>query len=449
MNTPDLDALLRQADSAATAALCDFIGVASISARGEALREGAEAVQQLCQRCGLLTRLLLGPGAPVVHAWRAAPAGAPTVLFYGHYDVQPPEPLDAWHSDPFRGEIRDGAVYGRGAGDNKGQLLAHLFAVRALLEARQLAVGVEFLIEGEEEIGSPHLGAIVEAHRHELRADLAITADAPVHEDGSPVVILGVRGLLYLEIEARGAATDVHSGNRGGVAPTPAWDLVQALAGLRSADGVVTVPGFHDAIRPPTATEQRMVAALPPLRAALHEQLQVERLATNGDPWTALMFEPTLNICGLTSGYQGAGAKTVIPARATAKVDVRLVADQDPDAIFAALAEQLLRRNPGLTVRKLAAVPPSATAPDAPYVQTVISAVREATGQAPLIRPRLGGTTPDYVFTKILQLPSVLVPYGPPDMNHHAPNERMTLAALHRGIRCTAAILRAVGASGA
>lgn len=448
MKPSDLDALLAGADDAAVRALCELIAVPSISARGEALAEGADAVLRLCRECGLEARLLPGPGAPVVVAERAAPAGAPTVLFYGHYDVQPPEPLEAWRSDPFVATIRDGAVFGRGAGDNKGQLLAHLFAVRALIAHGALPVGVKFLIEGEEEIGSPNLGAVAEMHRDALMADLALTSDAALQDTDTPEVLLGVRGLLYVEVEARGAVADVHSGNRGGLAPMPAWELVRALASLRDERGRVTIPGFHEAVRPPTPRERELLATLPPWNESLRQQLGVDRLpeAAEADPWAALMFQPTLNICGLTAGYQGQGAKTVIPARASAKIDLRLVADQDPEEVYAALRQRLLACSPGLSLRKLATVPPSATPPDAPGVEAVIDAVRLATGRAPTVRPRMGGTTPDFVFTRVLGIPSVLVPYGPADMSHHAPNERMTLAALRRGIRCTAAILSRLAA---
>jgi acetylornithine deacetylase/succinyl-diaminopimelate desuccinylase-like protein len=379
----------------------------------------------------------------VVFGSRPAPPGRPTVIFYGHYDVQPADPLEAWQSPPFEATQRDGAIYGRGAGDNKGQLLAHVAAVAELVARNELEIGVKFLIEGEEEIGSPHIADVVRDHRAELNAALALTADAPVHDDGRPVVIFGVRGLLYIEVEIHGAPSDLHSGNRGGIAPTPAWRLVHALSGLRDGNGRVTVPGFYDRVRPPDAGERAMLAALPVDRDALARELGL----TNGEtvpasPWETLGFQPNCNIAGLTAGYQGPGAKTVIPSLARAKIDFRLVADQNPEEVFAAVKRQIESAAPGAIVRRLAAVPPSATAPSAPLVEAIIEAVRTATGGEPLLRPRLGGTTPDYVFTRILAIPSVLVPYGPPDMNHHAPNEKMTLAALERGVACSLAICR-------
>ena len=429
--------------------LTESIPIASISARGELLEEGAQHFAAVLTAAGLQTQIWPSAGAPVVFGERPAPAGRPTILFYGHYDVQPPEPMEAWDSPPFEADVRDGAVYGRGAGDNKGQLLAHVAAVAELINRDELDIGVKFLIEGEEEIGSPHIADVARSHREELTADLALTADAPVHDDGRPVVIFGVRGLMYVEISLAGAPRDLHSGNRGGIAPTPAWTLVQALAGLRDIDGRVTVPGFYDAVRGPDATEPAMIEALPVDPVHMEAELGPVAAATwppesrwPQSPWTALGFEPNCNIAGLTAGYQGPGTKTVIPATASAKIDFRLVADQDPDAVFEAVKEQLEHAAPGIQVTRTASVPPSATSPSAPLADSVIDAVRTATGTEPLLRPRLGGTTPDYIFTSILGIPSILVPYGPPDMNHHAPNEKMTLAAIERGVACSVEICR-------
>ncbi len=442
-----LEAHLDQATSAAIEQLQRLIAVRSVSARGEYLAEGAAAFATLLQECGLQTTVWESSGAPVVFGHHPAPAGKPTVLIYGHYDVQPPDPVDEWRTDPFEGVLRDGAVYGRGAADNKGQLLAHIMGVALLRRLDRLGIGIKFLIEGEEETGSPHIAQVVERHRHELAADLALTSDAPFHDDGTPVVIFGVRGLLYLELEVRGADRDVHSGNRGGIAPTPAWDLVAALSSMRDPDGRVRVAGFYDDVRPPSAREQELLRRLPFDREALRRELDVRRLPqlAEEDPAQALMFSPTFNISGLTSGYGGPGSKTIVPSRATCKLDLRLVADQDPERIFASFEAHLHREFPSVQLTKLASVPPSATSPDTPFAEPIISAVARACGQPPLLRPRLGGTTPDFIFTRVLGMPSLLVPYGQPGMNHHAPNEHITVAALRRGIGCTVEICETLG----
>ncbi len=432
----------------AIALLQRFVAVASVSARGELLEEGARAAAEIAAACGFETETWRGEGAPVVFASVSVPNATRTVLFYGHYDVQPPEPLELWSSPPFEATLRDGALYGRGTADNKGQLLAHLLAVGWLRDRGELCVNVKVLIEGEEEIGSPTISAIADKHRDQLQADLAITADGPVHDDGRPVVIFGVRGLLYVEIETRGANRDLHSGNRGGLAPSPAWNLVNLLSELREPGGTVRVPGFYDCVRPPTDDELAMMAALPLDRAGLLKDLGVERFPrAELHPWETLMFEPTFNICGLYSGYAGPGAKTVIPHRAACKIDMRLVPDQDPDEIWELLCARVEKIDPSARLRRLASVAPSSTPPNTPLASLVVASVRAATNQEPWMRPRLGGTTPDTVFTRVLGLPSLSVPYASPDMNNHAPNEKMTLEALRRGIRCSAAICRELGFS--
>lgn len=439
---------LDQASAWARDRLAAWIPVASISATGSRLAEGAAFTRGLLEESGLEATVLGGAGAPVVLGERPAPPGAPTVLVYGHYDVQPADPLEAWSSPPFEASLRGGAIYGRGAGDNKGQLLAHLAAIRSLARGGSLPVGIKVLVEGEEEVGSPHVGDVVAGNAGRLAADVAITSDAPLHGDGRGVVIFGVRGLLYLEIEVEGARADVHSGNRGGLAPAPAWDLVLALAGLRGADGSLLAE-LDAQVRAPTPAEERLLRELPVDLPALHAELGVEHLApgADADPWRRLMFEPSLNICGLHSGYRGPGAKTIVPHRASCKLDVRLVADQDPERVEAVLRRHFAEHAPRARVRRLAAVPPSATDPTHPLARAVCRAVAAADGRPPLLRPRLGGTTPDWIFTRLLAIPSVLVPYGPPDMNHHAPDERMSLAALARGIRCSAAIYREIAAA--
>jgi acetylornithine deacetylase/succinyl-diaminopimelate desuccinylase-like protein len=313
-------------------------------------------------------------------------------------------------------------------------------AVRALMAHGGCPVGVKILIEGEEEIGSPNLAATVMEHAAELNCDLALTADGPLHDDGRPLIIFGVRGLLILELRARGALHDVHSGNRGGWAPMPAWDLVEALSSLRDAERKVSIPGFYDNVRQPTAAEQELMESLPFDLEGARAALGVTRLpdAAEGAPWQTLMFEPTLNIPGFASGYTGTGIKTIVPNEAIARIEMRLVADQDPDEIEESVRDHLRRFD--LEIDRLAAVPPSMTPLDCPHVEDLLPALRAASGHEPLLRPRLGGTTPDHVFTRILGVPSLLVPYGSADMHHHAPNERIRVDDLYRGVRTTAAI---------
>ncbi|MFQ5742976.1 MAG: M20/M25/M40 family metallo-hydrolase [Acidobacteriota bacterium] len=444
MKTDEAFAATEELGDVAVTALLRLVAVPSVSTTSTNLEVAATAVAELAETCGFSVEQWCDSGAPVVFAHCPGPVGTPTVLFYGHYDVQPPDPIDSWDSPPFTPTIRDGAVYGRGAADNKGQFLAHMIAVHALLKAGGCPLGVKLLIEGEEEVGSPHLAPTIRAHRDALSCNLVLTADGPLYDDRRPVIIFGVRGLLYLEIKADGADRDVHSGNRGGLAPSPAWGLVQALGRLRDPEGKILIPGFFDNVLPPTEAERAMLKELPFDRQAMLAELGISEFPPEAEPagWEAVMFRPTLNICGLASGYTGPGLKTIVPHEAIAKVEVRLVPNQDPDSIEAALRRQLSRDQ--VTIVRLAAVPPSSTPTDTPWVAAVAAGLESASGAPPWLQPRLGGTTPDFVFTRLLRVPSLLIPYGPANMNHHAPNEKMSLAALRRGIRSSVAICLAL-----
>ncbi len=422
-------------------ALCSLVKIPSVSGDRDAAEAAAGAVAELCTRAGLAAETWPTAGSPAVFAEIKAPAGAPEILLYGHYDVQPAEPLDEWDSPAFAPVVRDGAVYGRGAGDNKGQFLAHIFALRALRETVGIPVGVKLLIEGEEERGSPNLEALVAERSDRLSCDVAVTADGPYHPGGHPLIILGVRGLLYLEVWVQGASRDLHSGSSGGVAPAPARSLARALASLWSSDDRVAVPGFYDRVLAPTDAERRAIARLP-----LPPGGGSDSATSAASAAQRIMFEPNVNIAGIDCGYTGAGLKTIVPHRASAKIDVRLVADQDPERIFESMRDFLARQ--GLGVRRLASVPPSHTPLDNRFVTPIGRALQAAWNRPAYIQPRLGGTTPDFVFTRRLGVPSILVPYGPPDMHHHAPNERIELAALRRGVRSSAAICLQLAGTG-
>ncbi len=416
----------------------------SISAQGVGVEACAELVRGVMAAAGLEARLLPTAGYPVAYGeWHSADARR-TVLVYGHYDVQPPEPLEAWTTPPFEPSVRDGRIYARGAGDNKGQLFAHVKAIEAVLRTRgRLPVNVKMLVEGEEEIASLHLGDVVAAHRDRLRADLAYSSDGPMHPTG-PMVFFGCRGLLYLELSATGARRDLHSGNYGGVAPAPAIRLGQALGSLWDRRGRVAVRGFYDRVRPPTAAERRLLRAVPFDEKLVRADLGVAPVGRLRDAayYRRLLLEPNLNVAGLTAGYQGPGSKTIIPHAARAKLDVRLVPDQSPDEIEARLRAHLRRAGfADVAVARLGAVPPSRTPVDHPFGRAVIRAVERAWGRAPVVVPNLGGTIPDHLFTQGLGLPSIWVPYAPHDEANHAPNESTTIEAFVNGIRTTAAAL--------
>jgi acetylornithine deacetylase/succinyl-diaminopimelate desuccinylase-like protein len=422
----------------------------SVSAQGQGVAECAVLLRDVMQRSGIEARVMDTAGFPVVYGEAKSPAGAPTLLVYGHYDVQPVEPLAAWITPPFKPDIRDGRVYARGAGDNKGQLLAHVLAIKAFRDtATPLPVNVKFLFEGEEESGSPNLLEFVARHRDLLEADLVVTSDGPKHETGRPILFFGLRGLLYIEVTARGPNRDLHSGHYGGLSPNPAMALCRLLATLKDGSGRVTVEGFYDDMVRPTPYELELLNTIPFCEADVRRDLDVSALDRVGDlhGLEAVMFAPSLNISGITSGYGGAGSKTVIPSLAVAKIDMRLAEAQDPDDIYAKVCRHLRQRAEGMGIelqikRAPGGSPPSKTSPELPASQAVIRAVRSASGAEPVIMPLLGASMPDYIFTKVLGVPSIGVPYANPDEHNHSPNENLRLEDYYDGIVTSGYILR-------
>jgi acetylornithine deacetylase/succinyl-diaminopimelate desuccinylase-like protein len=420
-----------------------LIAQPSISAQNIGVRECADLFIDLLGDAGFSARLMPTPAHPVVYAeWLGAP-GRPTMLIYGHYDVQPPEPLDEWLSPPFEPTVRDGKIFGRGAGDNKGQIFAQIAAARAWLESTGgLPVNVKFLIEGEEETGSPHLASFVAEHRDLLAADLVYTSDGPVHDDRHPQVVYGVRGLLYVELRARGASHDLHSGNWGGIAPNPAWTLVDLLATMRDGNGRVTIPGFYDDVQSVTPAFAAAMASIPLDQRQALATIGTDRLPPPDDLgyFERLMTTPTLNIAGFTSGYGGPGTKTVIPSTATVKMDMRLVPVQSADDIFAKFAAHVARHAPEVEVLRLGSMEPSYTPLEHPFAAVVREAVSIGFGVSPIDVPLLGGSLPDAVFTRSLGLPSFLVPYANADERNHAPNENIEVSRFFAGVRTAAAL---------
>jgi acetylornithine deacetylase/succinyl-diaminopimelate desuccinylase-like protein len=425
--------------------LCRLLRQPSISAQDVGVKECAELVRDAVVAAGLDARVLPTGGHPVVYGEGRAAGGARTVLIYGHYDVQPPEPLEAWTTPPFEPTIRDGRIYARGAGDNKGQLFAHIKALEAVLATRGgLPVNVKLLFEGEEEMASVHLPEFVAAHRELLRADVAFSSDGPMHPRG-PLVFFGCRGILKLELVATGARRDLHSGNYGGVAPAPAVRLARAVASLWDRRGRVAVRGFYDRVRPPSAADRRALRAIPFDAGAIARDVGVAppRALRGGAYYRRLLLEPNLNVAGLGAGYVGPGFKTSIPREARARLDARLVMDQTPDEIEAKIRAHLRRHGfADVTVRRVGgSFLPSRTPVDHPFGRAVIRAVARAWGRRPIVIPNLGGGLPDYLFTQTLGLPSVWVPYAPHDESNHAPDENTTIEAFINGIRTTAAAL--------
>ena len=424
--------------------LIELVRQPSISVQGIGVHECAELVRQQFEAAGLETRFLETPVYPMVYGERLQAPGKPTLLLYGHYDVQPPEPLDAWESPPFEPEIRDGALYGRGTGDNKGQFFANLCGIRAWLDAvGELPVNVKFLVEGEEEAGSPHVDWIVERHRDLLSADLIYTSDGPVQDDEHPQVVYGVRGVLNVEVRVRGANQDLHSGNWGGVAPNAAWMLVHLLGTMMDTEHRVTVAGFYDDVAPVSEAARRAMERVPVDERDAMAGIGTEHLPPPQEVGylERLMTRPTMTINGLTSGYQGTGSKTVIPSTASAKLDMRLVPNQRTDDIYEKIVTHVQRFAPGVEVLHQGAMEASFTPLDHPLAERVRRAVARGFGKEPLDIPLIGASLPDAAWTQTMGMPSFLVPLAQSDERNHAPNEHFELARFYAGARTVAALI--------
>jgi acetylornithine deacetylase/succinyl-diaminopimelate desuccinylase-like protein len=430
-------------------ALFELLRQPSVSATGEGIEETADLVSELVAAHGFDDWKRIETGhAPLIYAERPAGDDAPTVVFYGHYDVQPSGEAEEWETPAFEPTVRGGSIYARGAGDNKGQFATHVFAVDALVAADAVPkVNVKLLVEGEEESGSLGLRAYLEGDAAEIAdADLVYVADGPVHRSGRPTLIYGNRGVLSAQLDHQTADTDLHSGNFGGPIPNAATELVEVLSSMIDGDEV-TIDGFHDDVRV-TEADRDLVAAIPDDSSEIVADLDLDRLATERPYYERVLLEPTLTINGLESGYTGEGGKTIIPHEATAKLDMRLVPDQDPEDVFERLEAHVNRVNPDVQVTKGTSFPPMKTPVDTPASDDVAAALADVWGLDPVEMPLLGGSLPAAYFQSALadDLPVLVVPYANADQGNHSPNEHLDVEYFRNGIRATAAFLLRYGA---
>jgi acetylornithine deacetylase/succinyl-diaminopimelate desuccinylase-like protein len=431
--------------------LISFLRIPSISADpayATEVRRAAEFVRSWLERAGLEHAQLIDstqPGAhPIVYAdWTHAP-GQPTLLLYGHYDVQPPDPLEEWISPPFEPTIRDGNLYARGAADDKGQLFILMESVAQSLRENlgTLPVNVKFLVEGEEESGGRHIEHFVNENASALSADAAVICDTAMFAPGIPSITIGLRGIVYGEIHVEGAAHDLHSGDYGGAAPNALEAVVQIIASLKSRNGKILIPGFYDSVVPPSAAELEAWKRLP-FDAEDFRRREVGSPALTGesgfDVLTRIWARPTLEVHGILGGYTGEGAKTVIPASASAKISLRLAPGQNPDEAATQVAAAVASTCPsGVTARfdLMHAAPPCLIDSENPFVKKAAEALESAFGgSAAFIR--CGGSIPIVsLFEQKLGVPSVLVGFGLPDDQIHAPNEKLFISNYLNGIAC-------------
>jgi len=424
--------------------LKQFLAIPSISAlpdHAPDVRRCAEWVGEEMGRIGLENvRLLETPGNPVVYGdWLHAP-GKPTILYYGHYDVQPADPLDLWTSPPFEATVRNGELYARGAADDKGQVFMHFKAVEACLkQAGSLPVNMRFFIEGEEEVGSDNLDTCIHDNKPLLDSDIVLISDTAMFDRGVPSICYGLRGLAYFQIDVRGTTSDLHSGVFGGAVANPAFVLTELLARMKDENGHVTIPGFYDDVRPLSEDERAEWRKLPFDEPRYRKDLGAPELTGEAGYSTLerVWARPTFEVNGLLSGFTGEGAKTVLPAKAMAKVSMRLVPDQDPKKI-GDLFEQHLKaicpKTVELKVTRMHGGKPWMAAFDNPYVRAAGRAIEKGFGRQPVFT-REGGSIPVVsVFQDELGLPSVLFGVGLPDENAHAPDERLDLGNFHNGM---------------
>lgn len=429
--------------------LCQLLRIPSVSAASAHradTRRAAEWVADQFRGMKLATTVHDTPGHPIVLAESPAIAGVPTVLVYGHYDVQPPDPLNEWHTPPFEPTRRDGNLYARGATDDKGQMLTHVKSAQAWIDSfGKLPLRLKFLIEGEEEVGSANLEAFIEKEKARLACDVVVISDTSQFGPGQPAITYGLKGLAYFELRLTGPKQDLHSGTFGGSVMNPANALARMLAALIDEQGRVKVPGFYDDVVPLTAREREQFAALPFSETEFMRKLQINAVAGEIG-YTTLerrWARPTCDINGLWSGYQGEGSKTVLPAKAGAKFSFRLVPKQDPLRVHRALENYLKSiLPPGIAMELIAfhGAPGVVVPLESPYVSAAARAIERGFGKAPVFI-REGGSIPVVsTFHRLLGVDTLLLGWGLDDDNTHSPNEKFNLADFHRGIKASACL---------
>ena len=422
----------------------------SIAAQNLGMQECAELVGEMLKQRDFSVEIMPTDGAPVVYAERKGKLDK-TLMFYNHYDVQPPEPLEEWESPPFEPAIRDGKMYARGVSDDKGHIVSRLHAIDAILDSEgELPCNIKFVIEGEEETSSVHLHEFIEVNQAKLAADACIWEFGGVDHREVPIQFLGMRGICYVELSVRTAAIDAHSGLGGSIFPNAAWRLIWALRTIKGTDERIRLPGHYDDIVPPSPRDRELMEALPEVSDELKERYGVEYFLndlTGGvELRLAEVFEPTCTICGFTSGYQGEGGKTVLPAFASAKVDFRLVPNQRPENVLISLRNFLDEGGfQDIEINYLGGEPPARTDLDDPFVALVMRTAEPVYNHPMQITPMIGGSGPNFPFIHILNLPVATAGVGYPGSQAHAPNENMRIDLYLKGAEHIVRIIQEFG----
>lgn len=418
----------------------------SISAQGFGIKECAELTAIMLREQGCAAEILPTGGSPIVYGEGDGKTDR-TLLFYNHYDVQPPEPLELWDTPPFTLTRVGDALFARGVSDDKGQLITRMAAVSAVRDVLgELPLRIKYFVEGEEEVGSPNVSGAIDHYKDKFAADGCIWEFGSVDYSGRPEQTLGMRGLCYIELSVKTAELDCHSGLGGTLIPNAAWRLVWALSTIKGPDERIRIPGFYDNARPATERDLAYLAQQPDHSIEMLQTYGLDGFLlgmTGGvELRRAAVFEPSATINGLNSGYQGLGAKTVLPAHASAKIDFRLVPDQTPEEIVPLLRAHLDAEGfADVAVRYVAGVKPARTDSDNPFVQLSIEAAKDVYGLEPIVEPLIGGSGPLHPFIHVLGLPVVTSGCGHPQSHVHAPNENIRIPDFINGIRHTARII--------
>jgi acetylornithine deacetylase/succinyl-diaminopimelate desuccinylase-like protein len=451
-SSPDLsarlDAAIRQRMDETLSDLRDLVAIPSVSAKGLHMQEAADHVAGLLHPLGFVTQVLPTGSFPVVYA--EAPGDSDrTILLYNHYDVQPEDPIELWTSHPFEATERDGRIYGRGCSDDKGQLISRIAALRAVRDVvGRFPCRVKFMVEGEEEIGSPHVESFVHEHKDLLAADGCVWEFGGVNDQGTPEIHLGLRGLLYIEMRVRTLGLDAHSGSAHNL-PNAAWRLIRALSTIKDENEHILIPGFYDELQPPSPREHQLLEELPSNEDSVRRTFAVKEFVGGhtGMAYKEAVYSPTANIAGIGAGWQGPGSKTVIPAVASAKMDFRLLPDQDPDLIFEQLRKHLDAHGfVDVELTKIGAERAGVTPPDDPFVQLTAQIATEVFGKQTIIDPMTGGTGPVWPFRHMLGVPVVTLGAGDHLSKAHAPDESIAVNLLELSTRQMARLLVAFAA---
>ena len=429
---PKIDSYLEDNLEKSLSELSLLVAQPSVGAQNLGMLECAELTAKLMRKRGFETRLMETGGAPVVFSERKGKSDK-TLLFYNHYDVQPAEPFELWDTPPFEPSLRNGKLYGRGVGDDKGHITSRLFAIDALLDQfGELPCNIKFIIEGEEETGSIHLPDFIRKNKDVLAADACIWEFGGVDHEDTPVEYLGLRGICYVELSVSTAELDVHSGLGGSIFPNAAWRLVWALNTLKDKEERILIPGHYDTVIPPSERDLQFMDLLPETSLEYKNRYGVKNfiggLTEGVELRIAEVFQPTCTICGITTGYQGPGSKTVLPAKASAKVDFRLVPDQTIDQVLTQLRSHLDTEGfQDIEITFLGGGPAARTDPDDPFIKLVLGTARQVYGVDMKVIPLTGGSGPNYPFIHDLGLPVATAGLGHPDSRSHAPNENIRI----------------------